>query len=183
MLDKHKQIVLMRLNDISIAEIALHFGDSKDNINRMLSIPSVKEFRKEVESGRNSRKNESNGRRVQRLMTTVISSVEAELDKCTTDDATIALLERVASLSRLVGTPEDIGDVSALQVVHVPETQSIEEFNADTLKRISTSEVTQKPQGPQVTPGGSEIPARPHISKIQTTPILKYKDVEDDQIL
>lgn len=157
--NRQRVIADMAESGVTRYDIAQKMETSIKNIDRILSIKSVMEYRKTRKKERNSRSNLGNGERVSKLITTLIESVERELDNCTDDNSRLALTDRIASLSRLVTMPEDSAGKS-FPVVILPETKSIEEFNLSTLNRIREEKKDQKPESGLLTPGGSKMSSR-----------------------
>ena len=155
-----RNIADRRITGESIESISEDLNMKQDAINRVLSKQIVREYRQHREHQRNSRINLSAGERVQRMLETVVESLERELDNCTTDDQRLRLAPKVADLSKLIDLPEHVADDDD-RILLLPETADESEFNnSPTLGGSVSPDDPLSPIPPPNLPGGSKIPGR-----------------------
>ena len=166
---RDKTINDCRLRGDTVPEIADFMNLSIPSIDRILSKKISIDYRKSTISTRDNRQFSTNAERVQRMMTTVIESLENELDRMVTDEDRLKLAVRVSELSKILGTPLiDASLGGPPPVILVPDTANIDDFNRTGVSSHSRSGPqtrTQIPQPTPLSPAGSEMP--PPISETE----------------
>ncbi len=173
-----RQIVDMKYAGLSLKQIADKFETSTDNVSRILSTLTAKQYAEKRKTEINSRKNSSQSERVAVLLDRLIESVEYAMDSAVTDTDRLRLSDTIAGLTRIVQLPDSSVKDRVFPIVLVPSSETPEEFNSRSQGENPKGKGTPKAPEGVLTPGGSEIHPPRHLT--ENPKKAPYQTIEEE---